>query len=506
MIRIEVAIPGGATDTITDGDIGFALGGSYDTHRLDNGDYCVIAPAGVKVGTSPAFASVGGRMTNGAALNFAAGQSHPFDNSAGDYNAATAHDPAAIIRPGSVLLKMTGVDPAPSAPRDGLTSQWSVLHVVAEPPAPHAVSPAVWTGANRPWAAFDLDAVLSDLPSYAATGDEVSWSSLRPYIGLRDVGGALDGGGALIYQEMTRNGTGLGSSNYGSYLSVRYNKARIGLLSNTWSGTDKAECALALASIGYDLLMARSSAGPSFPVDGGHYHWEPDLMLLALKAIGRADEYADFIPYIGNVGRQPFLHTSETIALLAGHNDLAKPYVSRWRAVTSVASTTQFAVAHSATGDQGDKTRFQGGIAVREGDGAERAITASVQVGPDNAITGWTWTLASPLSGVTVSDRFMVKAPFPISVGQPDWCIRGIATPRTINPLPLSAYRQENEWSMAHRFARALGMVGNALTAWDAYTLHAETGANGLPSPIHNTVSAFIGAHSAAILALPQVV
>ena len=506
MAQIILTIPGGDTDTVTDGDISFTFTGDYNTHQLDSGDYCVIAPAGVKVATSPAFATVDGRLTNGAQLDAQAREDQPFDSSGNDYNISGAHNPATIIRPGSVLLKMTGIDPAPVEARNGLTDQWAALHVVSSVPAAHAVSPAVWTGSDRPWDTLDIAGVLADLPSYSATGDEVAWSTLKPIIGVRNFGLALDGGNAVSYQNFTPFGTGSGTSNYGSYMGIRFDKARIGVMSDTWSSTDKEEALLAMALMGYDAMMGAWSKGEGWPSNGGHFWWFGDLMLLAIKASGRVAEYATFANLCSNIRHQPFLHTAGTIADLAPHNDLAKPYVSRWRDVTSVASDTVLVVEHMNPGDQGDKTRFQGGIAVRESDGAERLISSNVMVGPSNAITGWTWTFSAPLTGTTTADRFHVKAPFTVTEGMPDWNIGGIGVPSTMNPLPSTAYRQENQWSMPHRFARALGMVGGVLDPWDQYTLHAETEVNGLPSPIEPGSAAFIAAHSAAILALPQIV
>lgn len=505
-IRMEVTIPGGATDSITDGGIGFSLTGDYDTARLISGDYCVIAPAGVKVDTSPAFGTVSGRQTNGAELNSVAETGQPFDNFAGVYSAIEAHNPDTIIRPGSVLLKMTGIDPAPPTARDGVTDQWAALHVVAAPPGANAVSPAVWTGPNRPWDTLDIAGVLADLPSYPASGSEVTWASLKPILGKRNVALALSGENSSIYQDLTPFGTGRGTSNYGSYLGLRYDGARIGVMSDTWSSTDKEEAILEMALIGYDAMMAFSSKYTDLKSNGGHFWWFGDLILLAIKAAGKLAQYDYFANFCGNIRHQPFLHTSATIADLAPHTSLTKPYISRWRQVTSVTSDSVLVVEHSDTGDQNDKTRFQGGVAVRERDGAERTITSAIQVGPDNAITGWTWTFASPLTGTLVTDRFYVKPPFTVSVGQPDWNINGIGTPRTMNPLPFSAYRQENQWSMPHRFARAMGMVGDLLDPWDQYTLHAESGIYGLPSPIPGYSASFIAAHSAAILAIPQIV
>lgn len=505
-IRMEVTVPGGATDSITDGAIGFSLTGEYDTARLISGDYCVIAPAGVKVDTSPAFGTVDGRQTNGARLNAATIGGKPYDTLTSYYDGATAHTPDTIIRPGGVLLKMTGINPAPPIARDGVVDKWAALHVVAEPPGANAVSPAVWTGPNRPWDTLNIAGVLADLPSYPATGSEVAWSTLKPILGKRSFGLPLTGESHEPYQDLTPFGTGLGTSNYGSYLGLRYDRARMGILSNTWSSTDKEEALLAMALIGYDAMMAFSSNYASYKANGGHFWWFGDLVLLAIKATGKLAQYDYFANFCGNIRHQPFLHTAATIADLAPHTSLSKPYLSRWRAVTSVTSDTVLVVEHSGAGDQEDKTRFQGGIAVRERDGAEQAITSSAYVGPSNAITGWTWTFAAPLTGTTVSDRFYVKTPFTVIEGQPDWNISGSGTPRTMNPLPGSAYRQEAEFSMAHRFARAMGMVGDLLDPWDQYTLHAESGIYGLPSPINGGAAAFVSAHSSAILAIPQIV
>lgn len=504
-ITIRPTIPGGQFSSLTDDEIGYTLTGNYNASRIFTGDWAVHAPAGIIADTTPAVAVVDGRSTNGAMLDYSYSRAPAFDAASTGHNPANAHNPAAIIRPGSVLVKMKGIETNPPSARDGLAKQWSALHVVSTPQGANAISPAIWTGPNRPWDTVDVDSILASLPSYAATGDEVTWASLKPVIGRRDIGLA-SWHGVTAYQELSRFGTGLGFSNYGSYLAARLNKVRIGILSNTWSATDKREALSALIIIGYDLWRARASDSPDFASNGGHFHWEGDLILLALRATGNLASYAAALPLLGNVSKQPFVHNATTIGQLAPHNSLTLPYIYRWRAVTSVASDTQLVVAHSSTGDQEDKTRFAGGIAVRERDGAERTISTSVQVGPDSAITGWTWTFASPLTGTLLTDRFHVKPAFAVTVGTPDWCISGIATPRLINPLVTSAYRQENEWSMAHRFARALGLVGSGLAGWDAYTAHAEAGINGLPTPIHSTAAAFIAAHSAAILARPQIV
>lgn len=515
MIKIEIEVPGGSSASVTVGEIGFQFpAAAYDAYSLPNGDIAVVAPTGILATTTPASAVVDGRVTHGAAVDmeFKADED-PFDASMiNTYDVTRAHNEAVLIQPGSVLLKCVGIDTVPrSGPdyytRDGIIKQWAALHVVAAPPVANMLSPAVWTGPNRPWDAFDIDGVLGDLPSYAASGSEVPWATLKTNWGRRDLGMPLSDNTGAGYEQLTPNATGTGSSNYGSYLGITGDYALMGMLSDTWSDTDKAEAFWKSATYGYETMMAiSSSAVGECEHIAGHFSFMIPHILLAIKATGKTGSYVNYLKASGNAYFQYFLHDAATIAALSPHSDTSKPYISRLRACTTVTSDTEIAVANDLTYDLGAKTRFRQGIAVRERDGAEAAIVSSVQVGPDNLITDWVWTLATPMTGNTTSDMFSVKPPFAITVGMPDWNINGAEIPRTINPLPESAYRQENQPSMRWRFGRALGMIGTPLAPFNQYIPYAEAGTNGMPSPILSESSAFIAAHSTAILAIPQIV
>jgi hypothetical protein len=507
MISIRPTIPGGATDTLTNDEIGFSLGADYNARQLSCGDWCVIAPAGLKADTTPAFGTVDTRNSNGARLNFLAGESQPFDAFANAYDAGLAHDPDTVIRPGDVLWKMKGVTPTPAEARDGVAKQFAALRVVTSfPTGTNPVSPAVWTGSSRPWDNLDIAGVVADLPSYSAVGTEVTWASIRDNLIRRNPAQAMAGVNENPYQDLTPNATGDGSSNYSSYQSIQWDKVRREVLMNRWSTSDKEEALFWMALIGYDCMMAFENTGIN-PVGGGHSHWFGDHILLAIKATGKTAQYSTYAEHSGSLYGQYFLHTAGTVAkLTAGHSVLGDPYISRIRDVTSVASDTELVVAHDQTYDQNDKTRFQGGIAVRVRDGAERTISTSVQVGPDNNITGWTWTFSSALTGTTTADDFWVKAPFAVTAGMPDWAINGTGQTKWINPLAASAYRQEVECGMALHFAHALGMVGDPLGPWDAYVRRAMTGADGLPNPVQTANDAFVAAYGATVLALPQIV
>jgi hypothetical protein len=504
MAMIILTVPGGSDADVTDGGIGFEFAASYNTARLPNGDWAVIAPAGVKVDTTPAKATVGGRATNGAKLNHVQNGTMPFDAGMSNYTAGAEHDPDTIMRPGDVLLKMVGeatIDPDPADNRDGLTNQWSALHVVTAAPAVRSLSPAVWTGPNRPWDQFDIDGVLGDLPSYSATASDQSWATLKTTFGRRDFGLAISDSTTAGYQELTPRDMGEGPSNYGGYLGVRYDRALIGMLSDTWSDNDKAECFWWAASLGYDNLMARFSAGQTWGGIGAHFQADVAFKLLAIKATGRLSQYEDFMPYIGGPVEQCYIHDATSIAALAPHDDPAKSYLSRRRDVLAVNSTTQIEVEMFAgAGDSNSNNGYVGALAVRDSDGATSLIASQVQ----NGTTSFTWNLATPMTGNTTSDRFSARANFTVTEGMGDW--RLLNAPNWNNPIALVEYRALNAWTMRHRFARALGMVGGGLDPWDAWTLRANSGADGMPDLIEPESAAFVAAHSTAILALPQIV
>lgn len=506
MIRIQPTIPGGATNSLTNGEITFTLGGYYDAVQLSCGDWCVKAPAGVKADTLPAAGLVDTRQSNGARLNYLTNTMQPFDAFAGAYDAALMHDPATVIRPGDVLWKQKGVNPTPSGPRIGVTKQFAALRAVTDfPTGVNPVSPAVWTGSNRPWDNLNIASVVSALPVYAGVGTPVTWASIRDNLTRRNPAQAMAGLNENPYQDLTPYATGLGSSNYSSYQSIAWDQVRREVLMDRWSTSDKEEALFWMALIGYDCMMAFEQANIN-PVGGGHSHWFGDHILLAIKATGKLAQYTTYAEHTGSLYTQYYLHTSATIADLNPHNDTSKPYTSRWRGVVSVASDTQLIAEHVESADQGEKSRFQGGIAVRERDGAEALILTNTQNGPNNAITGWTWDFATAMTGNTTSDRFYVKAAFPITVGMADWAINGVDAARSRIPLPASAYRQEVETGMALHFTMALGMLGNPLMPWKQYVERAMPGTDGLPNPVQGASSAFVSAYGATIRALPQLI
>ena len=528
MIRIQATVSGGMAASIADGEVTYTFqGGAYDTVRLPNGDPAVIAPNGVRIETTPAKGMVGSpdqRMGNGARTNpdITGSSLADFDARAGGPVAGGGLDSSMIVPPGHKVFKAISHDTVgPGAEnRKGVIKQWSVLHVLAEAPPQNSIAPAVWTGANRPWDQFDLDAVLGDLPSYADTSDTVSWDSLRPRVDHRDIGAALGGIGATPpdYESLMVRGTAPADQyNYGLYICHTYDQVLIGLLSNGWSDTDKAEAAWRLAQIGYDNLMASYSRAGMHPQNGGHFLFDQGAKMLAIKATGRVSQYVEFAPCMANMYHMYFLHDAGTIADLLPHDSPAKPAISRLRQFIGTAGTdsegrpvVDVEAFRSAPSSEGSADRFAGGEMVRERDGATCRIIDHPRADEANPAGAWRLTLDDLPSGTTTADKFWIRAPdgFEVFEGMPDWRI--FPTGARINPLWPVYYRESQQVTMQHRFIRALGMMGTPLDPWNQYMLFVNGVTPGKPTAWNTDLITpytrqFITAHSASILAIPQV-
>jgi len=530
-VKLNLTIPGGQS-SITDGDITYPFVGSYPTGVTFDGIHYVVAPQGVKL-TEPAPISLidAGRFKNGQQIN---PQRAYDDNQALDsggsqiYAAGLAANLTTVMRPGDVMLKIKSTSTQVNGGREGLPAQTSALLVVSSPPTAFSTAPVIWPSAdsaNRPWRVVDLDGFLALLPNLATTGQTiVPWSVVGTYFNQFDIGAAFSAATFGGYEWMTTHGLSDDTTtNYGRYLNRVVGVVLQGLMSAGWSNADKTAAAIRLLQRGCQIGEAAVSSGVGIPTDGGHQYGQYGACLAWLRATGRASEYATWLPQVaGNVLGQYYRITT---ALLASdfvyHTDPLKPYCYRARQVLSVTnggltvSVEGFAPTGGSTGDTASNGCLHGLNLRRNSDNAQAYITNSVQIG--NNPGSWTLTLAAPIAGLAAGDMINCVAPFTLADGDADFRIGNAAN--LSNPSKFAEYRNLSFNAPHHLFAHAIGMHGatmdisrdytiramatNTPTAQDDYNTHADTTNMGVGNDWANT---FWSAHSATILAMPQIV
>lgn len=533
-VSLNLTVPGGQS-SITDGDIVYPFVGSYQSGLTFDGLPYAVAPSGVKLTEpSPASLTDAGRYKNGQQINPQRGSGlvQALDNGANQcYNAALTADLSKVLRPGDVILKAKSTTAMTNAGREGLLAQASALYVVSSPPHPRSMAPVVWPSAdaaNRPWRVVDLDGFLSLLPSMSTTGQTtVPWSEVGSYFDRFDIGSALssnDGPGG--YEYITTLGlSDVPTSAYGRYPNRVIGAVVMGLMSAAWSNADKTAAAIRLLQRGCQLGEAAVASGVIIPGNGGgHQYGQYSACLAWLRATGRTSQYATWLPIVGgNVYDQQYYITSDMIANdFVYHTDPLKPYPYRARQVLSVTGGGLTVVVEGylpASGGLTEDTASNGflhGLNLRRNsDNAQSYITASFQTGP--APGTWTLTLASPIAGLTAGQMVNCVAPFSLSDGDADFQLRNIKNLR--NPSKFADYRNLNFNASHHLFVHAIGMHGAAMNASRDYTIRAMQPNNPTAQDDYNThadttvfitgndwASTFWTAHSATILALPQVV
>lgn len=537
MPDLNLTIPGGNA-SVTDAAITYPFVGSYPTGTTLDGLPYVVAPNGIKL-TEPTPVSLTdtGRYKNGQQINPQRGSGlvQALDNGADQaYSAALTADLSRVLRPGDVMLKAKSTAALTNLGREGMLEQVSALYVVSASPNPMAMAPVVWPSAdaaNRPWRTVDLDGFLALLPSLSTTGQTtVPWSTVGGYFNRFDIGSALsssDGPGG--YEYITTFGisdkTGPISA-YGRYANRVIGAAVTGMMSSAWSSADKTAAAIRLLQRGCQLGEAAVKSGIIIPGNGGgHQYGQYSACLAWLRATGRTDQYATWLPSVGgNVYDQHYYITSDMIANdFVYHTDPLKPYPYRGRQVLSVTGGGLTVVVEGylpASGDLTEDTASNGflhGLNLRRNsDNAQAYITASFQTGP--APGSWTLTLSAPIAGLTAGDMVNCVAPFTLTAGDAEYQLRNIKNLR--NPSKFADYRGLNFNAPHHLFVHAIGMHGATMNASRDYTIRAmaantPTAQDDYPS--HADTTAFSGggndwaqtfwnAHSATILAMPQIV
>lgn len=534
-MKLNLTVPGGQP-SIADGDITYPFVGAYLTGTTFDGIPYVAAPNGAKMNEpTPAKFTDSGRIKNGQMINPSRGSAltQALDNGGSgniSYSAALAADMTTVLRPGDALLKIKSTAALVNGGREGLPAQTSALLVVSAPPAAYSTAPVIWPSAdaaNRPWRVVDLDGFLSLLPSLSAAGQTtVPWSVVGSYFDRFDIGAALSFATAFGgYECLTANGFSDDTeSNYGRNLNHVTGAVLTGLMSSAWSAADKTAAAIRLLQRGCQIGEAAVGANMPVPVDGGHQFGHYASSLAWLRATGRTGQYATWLPIIGgNILGQYYRVTT---ALLASdfvyHTDPLKPYAYRARQVLSVTnggltvSVEGFIPTSGLAGDTASNGCLHGLNLRRNSDNAQAYITASAQVGSNSG--SWTLTLSSPISGLTAGQMVNCVAPWTMADGDADFQLRGAANVR--NPSKYTEYRNLNFNAPHHLFAHAIGMHGAAMDVSRDYTIRAmaantPTAQDDYPGHADGTTfggttndwaSTFWTAHSATILALPQVV
>lgn len=515
MIRIQITIPGGSTDTFG-ATATITVVGDYNGGTCIDGSKYIIAPAGVKVtGSSPAPATVDGRDGNGIQADPQQDYTptQALDAGIAGYSAGAALDSSVIYRPGSAILKVESTNPRVNSGRAGLFERSTVLHVVASRPPANAMAPAIWPSADlaiKPWRVADVDGLLAGLPSYAATGAP-TWASLAAYWDKLDFGLALSRG--YYYQYLTPEYISGTNTAYGEDRANLQSTIWAGICSDQWSAADKTAAVIRALSNGCQIAESYGAFGVNIGQhgDGAHYQWYLADCLAWLKATGRTGQYATLMPIIGGNVRGQYHQV--TAGMYDPHDSAVLPYIARRRTVSAITGSgpyqvtvTGYVPGSGLTEDTASNAVFTGLNMIRESNSSTALITAqSVSSG------SWVLTVANLPSGLAVSDAIYCGEVSPLPVGAWDWTLRNrTAYPNLPNPSPSAEYRSNNKHGHTVCVASILGMRGSDLDGAKGYLERVSSATSygqleaGVLGSINTFARDFWTTHQSTILALPQ--
>lgn len=508
MINFTITIPGGADDTFGAGAT-ITTTGTYNGGTCADGTAYVIAPGGIKVAqTSPAQATVDGRIGHGAQASLTQGGLNALDAGT-NYDGSAALDTSAVYPVGSCIVKVQSCDPRdppvgdPDVGRAGLFETPTALFLVPSSRAANVFAPVVWPSddlANRPWRAADIDGFLASLPSLSSSGGP-TWASIKAFWDKLDF--ALAWGQGVRYQWLTPLNVANTDTAYGRDRSYITGQVLGQVCGNAWSTADKTEAVIRLMSNGCQTVEAYAKTGAVIGEDGGHYQWSLPECLAWLKATGGLSRYSTVMPLIGGNVRGQYYQVSA--GMFSPHDTTTGPYISRRRTVSAITGSGPYQVictgyrpVSGLTEDTADNGVFTGLNMVREANGATALITAQAESGSD-----WAFTVAALPTGLVVGNVISCDEVTPLSTGAWDWCIRNPSDyPNLRNPSPNAQYRTLNHHGNSIAPISAMGMLGSDLAPAAEY-IQRISAQDAYGTGWQQT---FWSTHQATVLALPQVV
>ena len=506
MITINPTIPGGS-DTVFGVDATVTTTGAYNGGVSIDGQRYIIAPASVKLASSsPAQATVDGRVGNGMQANLVQGGLNALDaGTTYDGSAALAVD--TVVQPGSCIVKVESSNPrdasSGSAGREGLFEATTVVQIVPSARAANAIAPVVWPSsdlANRPWRVADVDGVLAGLPVLASSGAP-TWASIAAFWDKLDFGLAWAQG--IRYQWLAPRRVANENSSYGQYRAAITGQVWAGLCGNEWSTGDKTAALIRALSNGCQTVEAYNKTGLAITEDGGQFQWHLPECLAWIKATGQTANYAALSALVGANVRNQYYQMAT--GYFNPHDSALLPYISRRRTVSAITGSGPYVVTCTGyrpgsglTGDTASNSEFVDLNMVRESNGAVSLITAKATTGAD-----WNFTVATLPTGLVTGNVIYCAPVTPLANGVWDWTARNpVDFPNLPNPAPNAEYRSNNNHGNSILPISALGMRGANLTPAKEY-VERITASAAYAGGFQQT---FWSTHQATVLALPQIV
>ena len=506
MINVTVTIPGGS-DTVFGADATITTVGAYNGGTLIDGQRYVIAPAGAKIASSsPAQATVDGRIGHGAQVNLVQGGPNALDAGT-EYDGAAALAVDTVLGAGSCIAKVESSDPrdasSGSAGREGLFENTTAVHLVPSARAVGSMAPVVWPSddlANRAWRVADVDGFLSGMPVLASSGAS-TWASIAAYWDKLDFGLAWAQG--IRYQWLAPRRVANENSSYGQYRAKVTGQVWAGICGNEWSTGDKTAAVIRALSNGCQTVEAYNKTGLAITEDGGQFQWFLPECLAWIKATGQTANYAALMALVGANVRNQYYQMSA--GYFDPHDSALLPYIARRRTVSTITGSGPYVVtctgyrpASGLTGDTSSNSEFVGLNMVRESNGAVALVTAKATSGTD-----WQFTVATLPTGLTVSDVIYCAPVTPLANGVWDWTVRNpVDFPNLPNPAPNAEYRSNNKHGNSILPISAMGMRGSDLTPGKEYVERSAAATN-YDTGFQQT---FWSTHQTTVLALPQLV